>query len=82
MNWSEASRYYYASLFFAQQIYGTVGAAHRAAPQSLLDAGRALLNPQIRPIWLHRAWQVFLWLVMPALTALLIPRRPFRRSTL
>ncbi len=79
MNWSEASRYYYASLFFAQRIYGTWAPPTVLHPTRYLMLAVPFLIPN-SPIWLHRAWQVFLWLVMPALTALLMARRPLQHS--
>jgi hypothetical protein len=74
MGWSEASRYYYASLFFADSVYGV------SAPLSSLHPSRYLLQsipfliPGL-PIWVHRAWQVVLWLVLPLMGSLLIVRR-------
>ncbi|MBN2547556.1 MAG: hypothetical protein JXB15_00240 [Anaerolineales bacterium] len=82
LSWSEASRYYYASLFFAERIYGL------PLPPTVLHPSRYLMQaaPFIisnSPLWLHRAWQVILWLVMPALTAFLLVRRlPLKERTL
>jgi len=80
LGWSEASRYYYASLFFAQRIYGVT------VPLSVLHPTRYLLQaiPFIipnTPLWLHRAWQVFLWVATTLAASLLIARR-LRSSTL
>jgi hypothetical protein len=81
MGWSEASRYYYASLFFSDSIYGV------SAPLSSLHPSRYLLQsipfliPGL-PIWVHRAWQVILWLVLPLMGSLLIVRRLKIRSAL
>ncbi|HLE15920.1 MAG TPA: hypothetical protein VI776_14315 [Anaerolineales bacterium] len=61
LSWSEASRYYYASLFLSERIYG------EAVPLSPLHPSRYLMQaipftiPQL-PLWFHRAWQVLLWL--------------------
>jgi hypothetical protein len=77
LTWSEASRYYYASLFFAERIYGV------SAPPTVLHPSRYLMQavPFLipnSPLWLHRLWQVFLWLATPALTAYVLGRRlPF-----
>ncbi len=83
LTWSETSRYYYASLFFAKRIYGV------DAPPSVLHPSRYLLQaiPFIfadTPLWLHRAWQALLWAALPALTAWLLAKRialnnPFHR---
>lgn len=74
LGWSEASRYYYASLFFAERIYGL------SLPPTVLHPSRYLMQavPFIlssSPLWLHRAWQVFLWIALPTLTAFLLIRR-------
>jgi hypothetical protein len=74
LGWSEASRYYYASLFFAEKLYGF------DAPPSVLHPTRYLLQslPFIisdTPIWLHRLWQVFLWLFTSIATAYFLQKR-------
>ena len=84
--WSEASRYYYASLFFAERIYGF------QIPPSVLHPTRYLMQSipfmiSGSPIWLHRLWQVFLWLGTSIASAYLLQKRlrisqPFRRWTL
>jgi len=61
LGWSETSRYYYASLFFSRQIYG------KSTPLSSLHPTRYLMQAVpfiIRnlPLWVHRLWQVLLWL--------------------
>ena len=59
--YSEASRYYYASLFLAKSVYGI------QAPLPVLHPTRYLLQaipfiiPNL-PVWGHRLWQVLLWL--------------------
>jgi len=74
LGWSEASRYYYASLFFSQRIYGM------AVPPSVLHPSRYLLQaipflvPE-SPLWLHRLWQVILWLTTSAGAAYCLARR-------
>lgn len=76
LDWSEASRYYYASLFFSKSIYGI------AVPPSVLHPTRYLMQavpfliPSL-PLWFHRFWQVLLWIVFTAGTALLLTRRLF-----
>jgi hypothetical protein len=78
LGWSETSRYYYASLFYARSIYGF------DAPPTVLHPSRYFLQslPYLIPgstLLVHRAWQVFLWLVMPALfCAALLRRLPVR----
>ncbi len=66
--WSETTRFYYASLFFSERLYGQ----RLALPP--YDASRALLQaipfllPSL-PLWVHRLWQAFLWVGISVLTA-------------
>lgn len=74
LSWSEASRYYYASLFFSKQIYGI------QTPPTVLHPSRYLMQTvpfliSSSPIWLHRLWQVFLWISMPLLAGYLLAWR-------
>ncbi len=74
LSWSEASRYFYASLFFSENVYG----AH--ANPTVLHATRYMLQalPFLisgLPLWFHRAWQVFLWLATNAAAVWLVVRR-------
>jgi hypothetical protein len=74
LGWSEASRYYYASLWFSNQIYGV------STPPSVLHPSRYLLQslPFIIPhssLFLHRLWQVILWVVSASLASWLLVRR-------
>jgi hypothetical protein len=72
--WSEGSRFYYASLPFSQNIYG------QAIPWSFLHPGRYLLMsiPFIinnLPLWVHRGWQIFLWVFLTGLGCLSLVQR-------
>jgi hypothetical protein len=74
LDWSEASRYFYASLFFSKRLYGI------AIPPSVLHPTRYLLQsvPFLipnSPLWLHRAWQVLLWAVITFFASYLLARR-------
>ncbi len=74
LGWSETSRYFYASLFFADSLYG------QAMPLSTLHPTRYFLQSLafLFPSWglvEHRAWQVFLWLFLTGLTAWALVRR-------
>ncbi|HLA96912.1 MAG TPA: hypothetical protein VJL34_00545 [Anaerolineales bacterium] len=74
LGWSEASRYYYASLFLSERLYGI------SIPPSVLHPSRYLLQaaPFLipdSPLWLHRAWQVFLWLASTLTTVGLLAKR-------
>ncbi|MGW8251077.1 MAG: hypothetical protein ACWGO1_10575 [Anaerolineales bacterium] len=74
LGWSEASRYYYASLYFSRQIYGI------DVPPTVLHPSRYLMQaiPFLipgSPIWLHRLWQILLWLGVTFASAYLLTRR-------
>ena len=74
LGWSEGSRYYYASLFFSEGIYGI------SVPPSVLHPTRYLMQsvPFLipdSPIWVLRLWQVVLWIVTTLITAFLLARR-------
>jgi hypothetical protein len=74
LDWSEASRYYYASLFFSKRLYGI------AIPPSVLHPTRYLLQsvPFLipdSPLWLHRLWQVLLWVLTTFAASYLLARR-------
>jgi hypothetical protein len=74
LGWSEASRYYYASLYFSEGIYGF------RVPPSVLHPSRYLLQsiPFLfgkLPLVLHRAWQVVLWISTTAVSGYLLARR-------
>jgi len=74
LSWSEASRYYYASLYLSKQIYGINVPPTVLHPTRYLMQSLPYLIPS-SPLWLHRAWQVFLWLSITLLTAALLVRR-------
>jgi len=74
LGYSEANRYYYASLWFAKRIFG------QELPLSPWHPSRYILQAipfliSNTPIWVHRLWQVGLWLLLPAITAWLFSRR-------
>jgi len=74
LGWSEGSRYYYASLFFSKELYG------QTLPLSALHPSRYMLLsvPFIisgLPIWFHRLWQVFLWIILPLLSGVTLAHR-------
>jgi hypothetical protein len=74
LGWSEVSRYYYASLFLSERIYGF------SVPPSVLHPSRYLLQavPFILPgatLLAHRIWQVVLWIGVTLLVGLVFARR-------
>ena len=60
LGWSEASRYYYASLFYGEEIYGQATAWSFLHPSRYLLQSIPFLFGQMS-VWVHRAWQVLLW---------------------
>ncbi len=76
MGWSEASRYYYGSLFFAKSIYGIT------LPLSTLHPSRYLLQAfpfifSTLGLVASRSWQFFLWIGLSAISAITLAWRAF-----
>ena len=74
IGYSEASRHYYASMFFAEQLYGM------KLPLPFLHPSRYLLMsiPFLidgLPLWFHRMWQALLWIGLTAASCVLLTRR-------
>ena len=74
LGWSETSRYYYASLYDAKEIYGI------DVTPSVLHPGRYLMQaiPYFvsgLPLWFHRFWQVLIWVLTALITVYLLSRR-------
>lgn len=74
LSWSETSRYYYASLFFSEKIYGIDATPTVLHPSRYLLQALPFLVPN-SSLELHRAWQVFLWVAITLLTSFLISKR-------
>jgi hypothetical protein len=76
MGWSESSRYYYASLYFSQSIYG------EKIPLSTLHPSRYLLQsiPFLFPslgLTFSRLWQFLLWIGLTGASAVTLAWRAF-----
>ncbi len=74
LSWSEGSRYYYASLITAQKLYG------QQIPLSFLHPSRYLTMSVpfiagLESIFLHRAWQVFLWIATTLICMIALVKR-------
>ena len=74
IDYSETSRFYYGSLWLSQSLYGM------RVPLSPWHATRYILMAipfLIRglPLWVHRLWQVLLWLGITSLSSRLLVRR-------
>ncbi len=81
LGWSEASRYYYASLFFSERLYG------ERLSWSFLHPSRYLLLSipfffENLPLWFHRLWQVILWIGISTSTSLALTHRVARKKSL
>jgi hypothetical protein len=74
LGWSEASRYYYASLYFSKQIYGISIPPTVLHPSRYLMQAAPFLIPD-SPLWLHRLWQILLWLGVTFASSALLTRR-------
>jgi hypothetical protein len=74
LGWSEVSRFYGASLFFSQRLYG-----EKISLSVLHPAWHLLLTVPFLfgnlPIWVHRLWQVVLQIGLTAALALGVARR-------
>jgi hypothetical protein len=74
MGWSEVSRYYYASLFFSEKLYGfDIPPTVLHPTRYLMQAVPFLINNL--PLVAHRLWQVVLWLVFTTLAGVAFVRR-------
>ncbi len=83
LGWSEGSRYYYASLFFSDRLFGDSLPWPSLHPSRYVLQSIPFIIPGL-PLWGHRLWQVGLWVIMTTLGAFAISRRlPFqgRRMT-
>jgi hypothetical protein len=69
--WSEASRYYYASLWLSSQTYGFHIPPAVLHPSRYLMQAIPFLIPN-SPLWLSRLWQDLLWVVMSGLAGWLL----------
>jgi hypothetical protein len=74
LEWSEISRYYQASFYFSQQVYGLKLPLPVTHPSRYLLQSLPFLIAN-SPLWLHRLWQALLWVCMPLLTSWLLARR-------
>lgn len=72
--WSETTRYYLGSTFFAERIYGeTLPWVFRDFSRYLMQAVPFLVTDS--PLWVHRLWQMLLRFSTPYLTGMVIARK-------
>ena len=74
LEWSEGSRFYYSSLLFSEKLYG------QQLPLSFLHPSRYVILSlpfllSNAGIFIHRAWQVFLWIATTGLCMIGIVKR-------
>lgn len=74
LEWSEVSRFYQASFYFSEQVYGIKLPLPVTHPTRYLLQSAPFLWSEA-PLWLHRLWQAVLWSVLPLLTSHLLARR-------
>jgi hypothetical protein len=75
LGYSEGSRYYFASLFFSEKIYGISDVALPALhPTRYMLQSLPFLISGL-PLWFHRLWQVLLWFVTSTAASALFVRR-------
>ncbi|TAK13016.1 MAG: hypothetical protein EPO32_06570 [Anaerolineae bacterium] len=74
LGWSEVSRYYQASLYASERLYGMDLPLSITHPSRYMLQGLPFLLPGL-PLWAHRAWQVFLWWSLTGLAAWGLARR-------
>ncbi len=61
MGWSEGSRYYYGALFFSEKVFGNFVPLFPFRPSRYLMLSIPFIF-STESIWLHRLWQVLLWI--------------------
>lgn len=76
LGWSEASRFYYGSLYFAQPIYGTQPPLSTLHPTRYFLQSLAFLVPN-SPLLFSRLWQLLLWIILTGATSITLVRRSF-----
>jgi hypothetical protein len=74
LGWSDASRYYGASLFFAKRIYGEGLPLPAMHPTWHLLLSLPYVFGDL-PVWIHRSWSIVLQLGLPAAVGLILARR-------
>jgi hypothetical protein len=75
LGYSEGARFYYASLFFGEKVYGIEGLGWPLLhPSRYLLQSLPFLIPAL-PLWFHRFWQVLLWIGTTTAAAMVLTRR-------
>lgn len=74
LTWSEGSAYYFASAYFSEQLYGVRVELPLINPTRHLLMAIPFLVSDL-PIWVHRLWEVILWLAVTGIAVYLLVRR-------
>lgn len=79
MGWSEGSRYFYASLYFSNSIYGEQFPLSTLHPTRYFLQSIPFLFPELG-LPAHRFWQFLLWIVLTGWATLSIASRVTRQN--
>lgn len=74
LNWSEGSRYYYASSYVPSAAHSSSSHYSVLHPTRYMLQALAFFVPN-SPIWFHRLWQVLLWIGTTVTSSWLLARR-------
>lgn len=74
MGWSESSRYFYASLYFSQSLYGEAFPLSTLHPSRYFLQSLAFLIPGL-DLTGHRFWQFLLWMLMTGAAVFALAKR-------
>jgi hypothetical protein len=74
IGYSEAGRFYYASLFFSESLYGTKFPLPFLHPSRYLLLSIPYLIDDL-PLWVHRFWQALLWFGLTLTASFFLIRR-------
>jgi len=74
IEYSETSRFYFASLPFSQSLYGMDLPLSTLHPSRYLLQAIPFLIPNL-PLWAHRLWQALLWIILTGTSSWLLARR-------
>jgi hypothetical protein len=74
IGYSEASRHYYASMFFSERLYGIKLPLPFLHPTRYFLMSLPFLIDGL-PLWFHRMWQALLWIGLTAASSILLVRR-------
>jgi hypothetical protein len=81
IGWSEASRYYYSSLYFARDIYDNSVELTSKSPARYLLQAIPFFIPGLS-LWIHRFWQYLLWIILTGVAAYGISHRVISKQIL